>query len=161
MNCLLDGLKDAPEASVANVAEAWSSKPKKTSKPTTWSKTTQWLAEKERPWVGRYKDGKPHGTGSWYKRVPGDYSTHEYLAWQGYKDRVCTVDCMQQARIQRVNEHNDSDKESDWKDRTSIDPATWYKRPDPKRSLRKNQADQYRLQELRKKKHNLLPPDMK
>ena len=83
--------------------------------------------------------------------------TQEYHAPQGHKDRVCTINLIQQARIQCINKQDDLDKESDWKDRTSIDPETWYKKNNAKVALRKSQMTQYRLQEIRKDPNNLLP----
>ena len=114
--------------------------------------------EKDREEIHQDKDGKPNGTGSWYKQVPGDYSTQEYLAPQGHKDRVCTRNLKEQARIQRRNEQDNLDLESDWQDRTSIDPERWYQMNDAKLVLHKSQMTKRKLQEIRKDPHNLLPP---
>ena len=62
-----------------------------------------WTAKK--PELPRYKkiqarcpirrkegDGKAHRFGSWFMRIPGDYSTSEFFAKQGHLDRVRTAD---------------------------------------------------------------------
>ena len=87
----------------------------------------RWEKEKSRKDIHRGAKGKPEGTGSWYNRVPGDYSKEELLLPQGHQDRVRTADLHTVDQFQRDKKDDVSDKESDWEDRTSVDPIKWVK----------------------------------
>ena len=90
------------------------------SSPKSNEKAERWCKEFRRA-PSFMEDGKPYGFGSWFRRIPGDYTTAELEAHQGHKDRVRTADCRKADRDQRDKEGDNSDKESDWLDRTSID----------------------------------------
>ena len=76
--------------------------------------TPRFEKEKSRRAVKRReRDGKAHGFGSWFMRVPGDYSTSEFFAKQSNPDRVCTADLRSADKYQRAKEQDLSDKESD------------------------------------------------
>ena len=68
------------------------------------------------------RDGIRIGFGSFYKRCPGIYSREELNAKQGHANRVRTVDLIPEHKLARKQDGNDSEKESDWLDRTAIDP---------------------------------------
>ena len=61
--------------------------------------------------------------GSFYNRLPGHYSEAEQSAKQGHPDRIHTVDLLSDHGIERELADEDSQKLSDWHDRTSIDPV--------------------------------------
>lgn len=74
--------------------------------------------------INKPKAGGPKvkGLGSFYLRAPGNYSLAEFLAKQPHQDRVRTADLNPGDRAERDLADDDSHKESDWLDRTSIDP---------------------------------------
>ena len=80
-------------------------------------------------------------------RVPGDYSSAEFLVPQGHPDRVRSRDCRTADKYQRHKENNESDEESDWYDRTSIDPIKWCQERDVETELRKSREAKRALQE--------------
>ena len=73
----------------------------------------------------KYRRGKIKGFGSFYNRLPGHYSEAEQMAKQGHADRIRTVDLMPDHRLERELADDDSQKLSDWHDRTSIDPVAY------------------------------------
>ena len=84
-----------------------------------------WLREMSRPKSVKDEQGRPMGFGSWYNRRPGIYSQAEFLAEQGHEDRVRTADCNAADRVEREDAEMDSGLDSDWLDRTSIDPMAY------------------------------------
>ena len=65
--------------------------------------------------------GQAKGYGSWYERMPGNYSRSEFKAEKGNRDRVRTADCRKEDKEARRSSNDDSGLESDWLDRTSLD----------------------------------------
>ena len=82
-------------------------------------------------------DGTPTGFGSWYKRKPGHYSIEEFGAPRGHADRVRTADCIYEDQSKRIEEEDDSELESDWLDRTSIEPMRYNDQRNMENDLRK------------------------
>ena len=85
-------------------------------------KIPRWRLERKRP-KSKKIDNQVIGFGSFYHRHPYDYSAAEVRQAQGHPDRVRTKDCGDHDLEQRIAEGDDSDKPSDWFDRTRIDPV--------------------------------------
>ena len=83
----------------------------------------RWMNEMARGKSTKTKRGKMKGFGSFYQRTPGHYSEAEQMAKQGHADRIRTVDLLPDHRMERELAEDDSQKLSDWHDRTSIDPV--------------------------------------
>ena len=87
-------------------------------KPYKFGENPRWREEKKiKPCALDDQDRKV-GHGSFYKRSYNDYTTEEMLARQGRSLRVRTKDLIPFDRIKREVAGDDSDKESDWLDRT-------------------------------------------
>ena len=82
----------------------------------------RWVREMARGKPSKDRDGVPVGFGSFYKRIPGMYSREELNAKQGHEDRVRTADLIPEHKLAREMNGDDSELESDWRDRTAIDP---------------------------------------
>ena len=100
----------------------------------------RWYSERTRG-KSYLNDGEPTGFGSWYKRKPGHYSIEEFGAPQGHADRVRTADCTYEDQSKRIEEEDDSELESDWQDRTSIDPKRYNDQRNVENDLRKKRDD--------------------
>ena len=86
------------------------------------ARAPRWQQEIARGKSRKDSEGRRVGFGSWHMRRPGHYSKEEFLAEPGHPDRVRTADCRPADRAEREAAGADSDRESDWKDRTAIDP---------------------------------------
>mmetsp|Transcript_5824 Transcript_5824/g.9968 ORF Transcript_5824/g.9968 Transcript_5824/m.9968 type:complete len:570 (+) Transcript_5824:162-1871(+) len=84
------------------------------------------------------KKGRRKGFGSWYMREPGQYSKSERLAEQGNPDRIRTADLQDENKLERELADDDSLKESDWLDRTGVDPVQYKMRMEAEQRLKAN-----------------------
>lgn len=91
-------------------------------RPAKRAKDVRWVREMARGKSETDRDGVPVGFGSFYKRCPGIYSQEELEAPQGHADRVRTADLIPEHKYAREQDDDDSELESDWHDRTSVDP---------------------------------------
>ena len=66
------------------------------------------------------KAGNPKGFGLYYNREPGQYSVSEFTAEMKHFDRVRTIDIRPEDRAEQEAADDNSHKESDWFDCTSI-----------------------------------------
>ena len=71
------------------------------------------------------RHGKSIGFGLFYLRKPFQYTESEFKAEPANKDRVRTVDLKESDRAEWELCDDDLHKESDWYDRTSINPMIW------------------------------------
>ena len=113
-------------AKTSNKKDSWTlsseQKQSSSSRPSTSSmKISRWQHEVDRP-ISKFVDGKRSGYGSFFNRQPYDYSTAEYVTKQGHYDRIRTADCRPRDKDRRKRHNDDSDKESDWLERTSQAP---------------------------------------
>ena len=82
------------------------------------SENTRWTKEKDRQACAFDVQGKKVGYGSWYERQHRDYTCEEYYATHDNKDRVRTVDLTPEDCLNREIKDDDSQKGSDWHERT-------------------------------------------
>ncbi len=111
-----------------------SSNSSRTSDPPGKREQPRWMSETSRAKIGKQNAetdehyGRPvHGYGSWYRREPGVYSQSEFDAPQGHQDRVRTIDCSRKDQAYRQAHGYDSGLESDWQDRTGVNPKYFHK----------------------------------
>jgi len=105
----------------------------------------RWQLEMARGKQSKTKTGKPKGFGSFYQRKPFHYSHAEKMATQGHEDRVRTVDLTLEDCAERELADDNSCKPSDWKDRTSIDPAQYSARKDTEREMEQRREQNKKL----------------
>ena len=80
-------------------------------------------------------------------REPGVYSNQEFMAEQGHRDRVRTADCTNLDKLEREHNDDDSHKESDWHDRTSIKPSEFWAQKKLERDLQKKRDEDKKTKE--------------
>ena len=101
----------------------------------------RWMAEMGRKKQNKSKEGTPKGFGSFYERKPYMYSMAEFMAEQGAADRIRTADLTPADKADREIADDDSMKESDWFDRTSINPFMWRAQKNAEKELRKKRDE--------------------
>ena len=87
-------------------------------KPFKFGPDPRWRKEKKLKPCAEDDQGRKTGHGSFYKRAYNDYTTEELLARQGRSVRIRTKDLIPFDRVKREMAGDDSDRESDWLDRT-------------------------------------------
>jgi len=105
----------------------------------------RWVDEMARGKSRRNSAGKPKGFGSWYRRKPFDYSPAEFQADQKHADRVRTADLTATDMADRDLADDDSFKESDWMDRTSIDPFLFRAKLEAEKTFTKHLIESKRI----------------
>jgi len=105
----------------------------------------RWKDEMNRGKKKESKKNKPKGFGSFYMREPGQYSMSELLAEQSHRDHVRTADLRLGDRAERELADDDSMKESDWFDRTSIKPKVFKEQKDAENELKERRENKKRV----------------
>ena len=98
------------------------------------------MTERSRGAQKRVEGGVRKGFGSFYGRKPGQYSVEEFAAARDNPDRVRTADLDEDDKIMRQEKGDDSERESDWFDRTGINPAEYTKSNKKAKHADKNDA---------------------
>ena len=83
---------------------------------------SHWLNKMGRGRQKLSKVGNPKEFGSYYNREPGQYSVSKFTAEMKHFDHVRTIYLRPEDRAEQEAVDDDSHKESDWFDRTSISP---------------------------------------
>ena len=95
------------------------------------------------------KKNKPKGFGSFYMRAPGQYSMSKLLAEQSHRNHMRTADLWLDDKAKRELADDNSMKESNWFDRTSINPKVFKEQKDAE-----NELKEYREYKKRVKRSN-------
>jgi len=121
-----DDRKPAAKSAAASASRRSSSDSKKAAssakKAPPRKRDPRWVREKKREAVEYDSSGKKTGFGSWYKRPYGKYSRSELDAPDGHPDRIRTIDIPNGHDYLDREYDDDSEKSSDWYDRTGVRP---------------------------------------